>query len=251
MTKFACDRTHCNFSSLQSLQSLSPLTSLFARIFDFVFSQQASGSQILWAFGPRMTPYRVHKSRAALAYSNHASSGWYACHSTPVLPSPGRESFCRRSIGQFPSPSVLNLAPWMAPATKFALQGSTKYCACHSRPRSTAPATKSALQGPQSTAPASKLALQPTKYCACHEMCTSRCTCHEITHLPPLDYQNTRFPLRLPREMITSSKKRTEPQRERARREISGRSFSASLRSQNARAQRAYPDRTRALTPIP
>ena len=82
-----------------------------------------------------------------------------------------------------------------APATKFALQGpqstaTTKFAP--QGPRSTAPATKSTLQGPQSTAPAARFAFRPTKYCAsrstkysaCHEICTSRsttyCACHNI-----------------------------------------------------------------------
>ena len=52
----------------------------------------------------------------------------------------------------------------------------------------TTPATKVALQGPQSTAPASACheicTSRSTKYCACHEIFTSRstkyCACHEI-----------------------------------------------------------------------
>ena len=61
-----------------------------------------------------------------------------------------------------------------APATKSALQG----------PQSTAPATKSPLQGPQVLHLPPNLHFKVTKYCTCYEICTSRptkyCTRHDM-----------------------------------------------------------------------
>ena len=116
------------------------------------------------------------------------------------------------------------------PSTKSALQGpqntlpkycicyeictsrSTKYCTCHKMytqgPQSTAPATISE-NGPhvqksrftthrhvQSIAPATKSAHQ-------HQTAPISCTCQKKS---TLDHQNTRFPLRLARKVITKSK---------------------------------------------
>ena len=161
-----------------------------------------------------------------------------------------------------------------APATKSALQG----------PHNIAPATKFALQGPQRTAPATKSENEPyaqkswfiapatksehaedhhhiqstapaTKsvhrhkatqtpiYCACHEKPAvksdhqvQKCARHHNESAPPSStIPRPTFFARLCAEKLHL--------------EISERNFSASLCSQNARAQRACLDRTRAFTP--
>ena len=99
-------------------------------------------------------------------------------------------------------------------------------------PQSTAPATKCALRGPQSTTPATisederhvqksqftapatksehaedhhhvQSTAPATKSTHRHQTAPISCTCHDKS---TLDRQNTRFPLRLPRKVITKSK---------------------------------------------
>ena len=117
---------------------------------------------------------------------------------------------------------------------------STKYCTCHEictsrSTKYTAPATTCALQGPQSTAPGTISQNEPRHMSKTHDsphlprnqsmpkttamskvlrlrlkFYTSTSKCCDLLHLSQkVDFrphQNTRFPLRLPRKVITKSK---------------------------------------------
>ena len=149
------------------------------------------------------------------------------------------------------------------------------------------PIIKFALQGPQSTAPATKSALQDPQIL--HLRLYLHFKVHKVLRLPRNLHFKVHKALHLPRNLhqgpqstapattsenephvqvsrftapVTKSEHAedlrqapfrsqcfAQPRAEKLHLEISERNFSASLRSQNARAQRAYPDRTRAFTP--